>query len=130
MNEYSWGNVEIAINGRVIVMALGLSFKESIERELIYGKGNSPLTINDGNIKNEGELTIHQSELDKLLNSTGNIGVKGLKDLTITAAYVKEGRITTRIFVQVAITELGEEVKQNDKFIEVKLPFIFLKVIY
>ena len=129
-NEYGWSDLTIAVNGRAVMAALGWRFSEEIESELIYGKGSEAISINDGNIKNEGELTVHQSELDKLLAATGNLGVKGLKNLTITAALVKEGRITTRKLVSCRITKLEEQYKQNDKFAEVTLPFIFLKAIY
>lgn len=126
LNEYGWKDVEIAVQGRLVVGALGIKFTEEVEAELVYGKGNEPLGINDGNVKYEGEIKIHQSELDKLLNGTGNQGTKGLRDLMITSAYIKDGRITTRSFVGCRITSLGEEFNQNDKFAEITLPFIFL----
>lgn len=128
LNEYSWDSVEIAINGVVIIGALGIKFSQEVESELVYGKGNRPLGINDGNIKNEGEITVHQSELDKLLAATGNRWVAGLKNLTITSALIKEGRISTRTFAGCRITSIGEEYKQNDKWAEIALPFIFLDV--
>lgn len=130
LNEYGWKDVEIAIDGRVILGALGCKFSEKIERELLYGKGNDALGIQDGNIMKEGELKLHQSELEKLIQSKGNQGVKAMRDFTITTSYVKLGRITTRTLAGVAFNELGEEYNQNDKFAEVTLPFIFLKVIY
>lgn len=130
LNEFGWKDIEIAVNGRVLAGALGIDFSEEIERELIYGKGNYPVGINDGNVKNEGELTLHQSELEKIIQATGNKGVMGLRDLTISLAYVKEGRITNRTLVKVAITKIQEAYKQNDKFAEITVPFIFQSIIY
>jgi hypothetical protein len=126
LNEYSWKDVEVAINGRPIIGALGINFKETVESELVYGKGNQPLGVNDGNINYEGELVVHQSEFEKLMQATGNRGTTGLKDLTISSAYIKDGRITSRILIGVRITEIGEAYNQNDKFAEITLPFIFL----
>lgn len=130
LNEYGWKDVQIAINGRNIAGALGIKFSEKMERELLYGAGNEPLAIQGGNLSYEGELKIHQSELEKLLATGGNLGVATLTGITITSSMVKLGKITTRTFVGVAFTEIGEEYNQNDKFAEITLPFLFLKVIY
>ncbi len=131
LNEYSWRDVEIAVNGRVLIGALGIDFSDEVERELIYGKGNLPLGINDGNVKYEGEVTLHQSELEKLIQATGNKGALGLRRLTISLAYAnEEGRLTTRTLVNVAINKVGEAYKQGDKFAEITVPFIFQSIIY
>jgi len=129
-NEFGWKDVTIGVNGQTMLAATGISFKDDIERELIYGKGNKPIAVNDGNVKYEGELKIHQSELEKLLELKGNKGTAGLRDLTIVIAYAKEGRITTRTLIGCAATSSGEGYNQNDKFAEVTVPFIFLDIIY
>lgn len=130
LNEYGWKDVEVSVDGRILVGALGVKFSDSIERELLYGKGNKPLGVQDGNVKYEGELTIHQGELEKLIQATGNKGAEGLKNLTIVFSYSKEGRITTRTLIGCAATSIGEEYKQNDKFATVAVPFIFTEIVY
>lgn len=129
-NEYGWKDVTIGVDGQVMLTALGISFKDDVERELIYGKGDKPIGVNDGNVKYEGELKIHQSELQKLMLLKGNKGTKGLRDLTIVVAYSKGLRVTTRTLIGCAITSSGEGYNQNDKFAEITLPFIFLDIVY
>lgn len=129
-NEFGWKDVEIAIQGRVVSAALGIKFSEAIERELIYGKGNQPIGVQDGNVKPEGEIKFHQSELERLIQQGGNRGVSGLRDLTITMSMVKDGRISTRTLIGCAISDIGEEYNQNDKFAEITVPFVFLEIIY
>lgn len=129
-NQYGWKDLEVSVNGRPLADILGFEFSEEIESELIYGKGNKPIAIQDGNIKYEGNLIIHKSELDRLIASTGNRGIVGLRNLTITSAMVKDGGISTRTFVKCRITKLPEGWKQNDKFAEITCPFIFLDILY
>lgn len=105
----------------------GISYKDKIDSELIYGKGGEPIGVQDGNRSYEGSLKCQQSEFDKLVAS-GDKGVKGLKNLTIQWAFEKEGRISTRVFNGVRITEIGEDYKQGDKFAEVEFPFIFTSI--
>ena len=129
-DEFGWKDLEIAVDGKILAAARGIDFSEEVESELVYGKGNLPTSIQDGNVKYEGTLTVMKSDLDKLVAATGNVGVIGLKNLTISMALVKDGKISTRTLVKCRITKLPEKWKQNDKFAELDLPFIFLRVIY
>jgi hypothetical protein len=129
-DEFGWKDMEIAVDGKVLVAVTEFGFSEEIESELVYGKGNLPISIQDGNVKYEGNLTVMKSDLDRLVAATGNVGVVGLKNLTFTVALVKDGKISTRTLVKARITKLPEDWKQNDKFATMQLPFIFLRVIY
>lgn len=123
-DEFAWNDITVSLNGRVMMMCTAIRYSDEIESELIYGKGNEPAGVQDGNRKYEGAFKAHQSEFDKLVPS-GDKGVKTLKGLTIQWSFSKEGRISTRVFNGVRITKIGEDYKQNDKFAEVEFPFIF-----
>ena len=56
--QYEWADISIILGGRMVIGARGISYKESQEKELLYGKGNKPLSIQKGNIKYEGSLTL------------------------------------------------------------------------
>lgn len=127
-DEFGWKDLSVAVNGRTMAALLGVKWSQKVERSLIWGKGNDPIGIQDGNVSYEGELKMHQSELTKLLNSTGNRGAKGLKGMTFNLAYQNDSKIETRTLVSCAISEIGEEYKQGDPFAEIALPFIFLGV--
>lgn len=123
-NEFGWNDITVSIEGRTSMVCTGINFKDKVESELIYGKGGDPIGVQDGNRSLEGNLKCHQSEFDKLVAS-GDKGVKTLKNLTIQWSFEKDGRISTRVFNGVRITEIGEDYKQGDKFAEVEFPFIF-----
>ncbi len=128
-DEFSWNDITISINGKVMMACTGVSYKDSIESEQIYGKGGEAIGIQDGNRKIEGTIKCHQSELDKLIG-TGDAGVKALKNLSIQWAFEKLGKVSTRVFNNCRITETGEDYKQGDKFAEVELPFICTSINY
>jgi hypothetical protein len=128
--EFGWKDVTISVEGQIVSRGTGCRFKEEIERELIYGKGNKPIDVNDGNVKFEGELKMHQSELAKMILLKGDKGVRGLRDITIVIAYAKGLRVQTRTLIGCAFSSLEEAYNQNDKFAEVSLPFIFIDIIY
>ena len=123
-NEYGWNDISVSFGGRTLMTCTGISYKDKVESELIYGKGGDPIGVQDGNRSLEGNLKCHQSEFDRIVAS-GDKGVKALKNLTIQWAFEKDGRISTRVFDNVRITEIGEDYKQGDKTAEVEFPFIF-----
>lgn len=126
-NEFGWNDISVSFGGRTLMTCTGISYKDKVESELIYGKGGDPIGVQDGNRSLEGNLKCHQSEFDRIVAS-GDKGVKALKNLTIQWAFEKDGRISTRVFNNVRITEIGEDYKQGDKTAEVEFPFIFTSI--
>lgn len=122
-NEFGWNDITVSIAGRTMMACTAINYKDKIDSELIYGKGSEPIGVQDGNRSYEGTFKCHQSEFDKLVPS-GDKGVKALKGLSIQWSFEKDGRISTRVFSEVRITEIGEDYKQGDMFAEVEFPFI------
>lgn len=127
--EFEWSQVACSVNGRTQNACTGISWEEEIESEGIYGKGNKPIAIQDGNIKYSGTLKMHQSEFSKLLSQTGNIGLRGLKNLTFNIAYQGLTRLESRTVVGARITKIGDGYDQGDKFKIIELPWIALDVL-
>jgi hypothetical protein len=129
-NEYSSDSVSVLVNGIVITRALGVMWKAKIESEAFYGMGREPLGIADGNKSYEGNVKMHQSQLDKLLQASGNKDLDKLRDVDIEVAYQDplSGRLSTRTLIGCRINEVSEEYKSGDKFAEIELPFVFTKV--
>lgn len=128
--EYEWADLTLIAGGRDMVEFRGFSWKRKIEREAIKAKGRKAFAIQSGNIDVEGEITLLKSGYDKLEKAGGG-STFGLNiDLMLSYGNPSEGNtmITKRI-TGVRFTEEGEEWKQGDKFIEVKLPFLALDVI-
>ncbi len=127
--EYEWADLTLILGGEDITGIRAVKLSEKIEREPIYAKGRNPHTIQSGNITYEGEITLLQSEYEKLVEagngSVLSIAVDGVFGLGNPSA--GDDLITTRVS-GIRFLEAAKELKQGDKFMEVKLPFICLNI--
>lgn len=129
--QFDWSSVQLAIEGKPITGAVSVEYTEKQEVKKQRAKGTKPFAIATGNIDVTGKLEVYQSEFDVLLALTGNKGVAGFKNLTITVAFQNEqGGLSTRAIIGAVVTEIGESVKQGDMEIMVSLPFEALDIKY
>ncbi|MBR1922144.1 MAG: hypothetical protein IJ838_00120 [Paludibacteraceae bacterium] len=134
--QYEFADLSLILGGRDVVGMHGIKYTEKQEKELLYGKGNQPLSIQKGNRSYEGEITLLQSELEtlKLLarQQTGRSSVLGL-NLNAVVCYGNplkgDAMITDRLF-GIQFTEEEKSLSQGDKFMEVTLPFICTDIQY
>ena len=127
--QYEYSDITVAIGGRVITGLRGIKYTSKQEKEAVYGKGNEPMHIQKGNISYEGEVTLLQSELETL-RLAGKGSVLGLR-LDAVVAYGNPSKGDVLIVDKIRgieFTEDGKEMKQGDKFMEVTLPFICLRI--
>lgn len=127
--EYEFADMTVMVGGKDTVGLRGLKYSAKQEKEVLYGKGNEPIAIQKGNKSYEGELTVLASELETLrLNGGGTI--LGLQ-VDIVAVYgnpLQGDVMVTDVLQGVQFTEEPKEYKQGDKFAEITLPFIFLRL--
>lgn len=129
--EFGWSDVDIALQGKLLTKAVAVEHTESQEVKKMRGKGVKPFGIKAGNIDVKGKIEMYKSEFDVLLAQTGNKGVSGLKDLTLTVAYTNEaGDLAVNTVVGIVVTEIGQGVKQGDMEIIIPLPFEALDIKY
>lgn len=127
--QYEWADISIELGGRIIVGARGIKYGTKQEKEAVFGKGNEPLSIQHGNINYEGEITLLQSELETLLKTAGGSVVKLHLDAVVAYGNPSNGdTIVTDKIRGLEFTDDTKSIKQGDKFMEVTLPFIALKV--
>ncbi len=127
--QYEYADITVSIGGRVITGLRGIKYSSKQEKEHVYGKGNMPMHIQKGNISYEGEVTLLQSELETL-RLAGKGSVLGLR-LDAVVAYGNPSQGDALIVDKIRgieFTEDGKEMKQGDKFMEVTLPFICLRI--
>lgn len=127
--QYEFADLTLALGGRVITGFRGIKYSSKQEKELVYGKGNQPQSIQKGNISHEGEITLLQSELETL-RLAGKGSVLGLRlDAVVIYGDPANGDVLVTDKIRgIEFTEDAKELKQGDKFMEVTLPFICLRI--
>ncbi len=131
--QYEWGSIDVVLLGRIVTGIRGIEYKKAQEKELVYARGNRAHSIQKGNIKCDGTLTILQSELEAMCTSAGRrASVTDLPPIDIKVAYVPEGSsvITVDVIRGVEFTEMPKGMKQGDKNAEHALPFLALDIEY
>lgn len=127
--EYEFADLTFVLGGKDITGFRGIIYTSKQEKEPVYGKGAEPLKIQKGNKSYAGELTILQSEYETLVANSPDGSVLSLQ-LDAVVAYGNPSKgdvLITDVLQGMQFTEEGKEMKQGDKFAEIKLPFIFLR---
>lgn len=127
--EFEWSDVTVTLGGRDVTGLRGVKYSVKQEKELIYAKGNKPHTIQRGNKDYSGEITLLQSEYEALKLSAGGDVLNATFNIVVVVGNPSKGDVpVTDILVNCEITEDNTEWKQNDKFQEKTIPFIFLDI--
>lgn len=127
--EYEYSDITLFLGGRDVTGIRGIKYGAKQEKEAVFAKGNKAKTIQRGNISIDGELTVLQSELETL-RAAGSGSILKLR-LDAVVGYGNASNGDALIFDKISgieFTEDVKELKQGDKFMEVKLPFIALDV--
>lgn len=125
--EYEWNDISVVMAGRLVTGLRGIKFGSKQEKEHLFAKGNKPHSIQRGNISYSGEITITQSEYETLLASAKGDVLNAQFDVVVSYGNPSKGEASaTRILVGCEITDDEEEWKQGDKFLEKRLPFLFV----
>ena len=128
--EYEWADVSVMLGGVLLTKIQGVSYTASQEKEVIYGKGNEPISVQKGNKSYSGSLTLLQSELDSLTLAGGDDGVLGLQvDILVVYGNPQKGDVLRKYYLRgVQFTSEPRDIKSGDKNMAAQsLDFIFLK---
>lgn len=132
--QYSWADLQIVALGRKFLGLRAIEYKAEREKEQVYGAGDKPQGIQYGNKTYNGTVTILQSELEALTRFARQNGYDDITDFEfdIVVAYIPKGGgpIVTDVVKFASITETPKNLRQNDKFMEIALPFIALDIEY
>ena len=127
--EYEYADVTLVLGGKDITGIRGLEYAAKQEKEAIYGKGSEPVSIQKGNRSYSGTLTLLQSELETLIANSKDASVLSLQlDAVVCYGNPSAGDVMiTDVLQGIQFTEEPKGLKQGDKFMEIALPFIFLR---
>lgn len=128
--EYEWADVTLMLGGKDITGVRGIKYSTKQEKETVYGKGNEPIAIQKGNKSYEGEIVVLQSELETLRLQDKDNSILNLQlDAVVCYGNPLNGDVLVTDVIQgIQFTEEPKELKQGDKFMEITLPFIALRV--
>jgi hypothetical protein len=127
--QYEFADLTLILGGRDVVGFRGIRYGEKQEKEVLFGKGNKGRSIQKGNISYEGEISVTQDEYETLV-ALGNGRITSLH-LNAVCAYGNPSSgdaLITDVISDLEFTEGTKELKQGDKFMEIKLPFIALDI--
>ncbi|HON52200.1 MAG TPA: hypothetical protein P5243_05335 [Bacteroidales bacterium] len=126
--EYEFADLTLVLGGKDITGFRGIKYTVKQEKEVVYGKGNEPLKIQKGNKSYEGELTLLQSELETLIANGGGSVLDLQVDAVVAYGNPSKGdALITDVIQGIQFTEEAKELKQGQKYMEITLPFIYLR---
>ena len=129
--QYEWSDISIVILGKTISGIVAVEYGTDRKKDYVYGRGNSPLSIQRGQKKHEGELTLLQSEYDELSLLARAVNPKyDITDISfdIAISYGVGAQVVRDIIVSAEFTEAKKGMKSEDTYMEIKLPFMALDV--
>lgn len=132
MAEFAFKDIRVRLLGRDIVGLQGITYKKTVEKEFVYGRGSKPLGVQHGNKKVEGTLSILQSEFEALQTAIKTANpTADITDVTfdIVNTYGDGLAAVTDTILSASITEYEKGMAQNDKFKVIELPFLALDVL-
>lgn len=130
--QYQFSDLRVIVLGRELQGFQGVKYTRKKDKELLYGRGNKPLSIQSGNESVEGELMLLQSELEGLTAAVKSANpLYNLTDvrLDIIVTYGNGTTAKTDIIQGAEFTEYEKGLEQESKFMEISLKFIALDVL-
>lgn len=124
---YSWAECEIRLNGQFLIGVTGVRWDDQQEKEYVYGKGNMPLAIKNGNERVEGSITLLQSDLERLQDMAPLGKMTKFAGISLQVAFANiSGMVVRYSIIGLDFTGAPMSINQNDKFMQVELPFMAL----
>ena len=135
-SECAWKHGELILLGRRINGLRGFELKKTVEKEHLYGTGQNPLDIQEGNIKCEGSIKVLGFELDAMNRAAMMAGYSDITEvpheaIVMTMKLQKSVAEQKTVFNVrgIAFTEAVNSMEQNAKMREVTLPFLAMDII-
>lgn len=135
-SECAWHHSEVKVFGRTVRGLRGWEWKKETEKDFLYGSGQKPIDIQEGNTKCTGSFKVLGFERDawnKAAQAAGYDDITSVPHEAIVAliSYRKLATdpITTITVRGVAFTETGGGLDQGAKNEEVTLPWLAMDIV-
>ena len=93
--EYGWEDITAYMGGRDVMGFRSIKYTTKKEKEALYGKGNKALAIQSGNISNDGEIGLTQSEVEALEIASGGSLLDIQLDIVVSYGDPEKGDLPT-----------------------------------
>lgn len=123
---YDWGDVDLKLPG-VVTEVQEISYDDEQEKELVYGKGNTPRGYGTGKYKASGKLSMLKDDYDALVDYCKAKGTPlyGLIFPKIVVSYARGGGRTMQdVLNGVSFSKLSHKVATGDKELKVDIDLI------
>jgi hypothetical protein len=119
-----WVQIKMTALGRTSVGVTEIEYKETQEKENIYGAGDEPVSRGYGKKGYEASITLPAEEVDALELIAPDGDITKIPPFPITVSFTEGSRVKTDILQFAEFMENGRSSKTGDKTIPVKLPLI------
>lgn len=123
---YDFSSITIDVDGCKGIEPVGIDYGDSQEVELIHKKNGGIRGYGVGNLDGDGKLTLLREDFNTLMDQYKG-GFYKILIPKITVSYAEEGATTvTDTLTKIKFTERKISTKQNDKSVQIELPFKIL----
>ena len=129
-SECAWQHATVVLLNRKLTGVRGWMLNTSVEKEYVYGAGNEPIDINEGNATYTGSVTLLGYELDALDRAAQAAGYDNITRVPheLITMVVKMQKTPADPLVMYSVTGISIEGQedsqnQNDKNREITLSF-------
>lgn len=126
--EYDWVDVTFLLGGQDLTGIRAIKYTSKTDKEPVFAKGRKPHFIASGNYTFEGEVELLQSDVEALIQASPNKDLLAASFDALCNYGTPPSAITTDRLVGIQFSEVPKEIKQGDKFMTIKLPFMMLDV--
>lgn len=135
-SECAWKHVSIKVLGKTIVGIESFEFEKNTETEYLYGAGDNPIDIQEGNKAYPGSIGVLKHELDYMNDAALAAGYLDISEvpheaIVITTLFKKRDGDPTRTITSTGVKfgDLKISMSQNAKSTIVPLPFKAMRTV-
>lgn len=133
--QFAWRDVVAVIEGRPIAGITDIEYTTEKALEEIYGAGDSPQFIGEGNKSYKGSIELLQNDYEALVEEAKNRGGDDITDLevSVVVSYIPKGtanlpKMVVDRLVGVKFSSDGKKISQGNTHAKMALPFICLGI--
>lgn len=128
--EVEYSDLDVAVSGARLGKLRGLTVATEIDLEHLFAAGNQAISIQAGNERVSGGLKVLKGAIDDMWDASIASGAKNplYIEFDIMGTFKASGsrRLRTLLISTIRISKIEYSMMQEDKFMEVELPFLAL----